>query len=212
MRRILILMILTSAFSVLNAQEFSIEGLYSGSSWKKYSHNFGYSIGYNQYFGSKNRLKIAFLHQTCNSQYDDIYVPESEDTLVHIRRYKPHNVLNSIHLQYGHIVYNRYPAYILMGPEIGLNYYHVSEEYSIVKDGVFQNRLKSIFEENHKFGFGLFIEMNFAEVLNKHIYISLSSHPEITTLESLGMKGSSLPMFVAWLRFNLGVRYKFVKN
>lgn len=213
MRKILIFIILLSTYSALHAQELSLDGLYAGSTWKKYSHNFGYSIGYGQYFGDKYRVNLSFLHLRCNQEYDDIRKSSDDGESFYIEEYTPQNTLNSIYLNFGYKILKKDRASLLCGPEIGLNYYKICEQYKRIANGFLDGgNYQSNYHNRNKFGIGLFIEMNCNEVLFKRISFSLSVHPGITTYKKFGLDGSSGPTMISWIRTYAGIKYTFKTN
>lgn len=196
------------SFSALNAQEFSIDGLYAGSSWKKYSHNFGYNVGYGQYFGDRYRVNLSFQHLECNQEYDDIRRSSGDGESFYIEEYTPQNKLNSVNIGFGYKILKKNQVGILCGPEMGLNYYKIHEQYTRIANGFLDGGdYKSDFQNNNKLGIGLFVEINCKEVIFKGLSFGLAIHPGITTIHKSGLDGSNLPARISWIRTYAGIKY-----
>jgi len=213
MKKIVLSIVFLFSIYATFGQEIEINGAYASSSSKKFLNNFECGIGYNQYIKSKSRIGISLLLYFSTTQYDDIYNSTVDGTSQYIEQIDPNNKRLAVHVNYAFNLINNPKSSLFLGPEIGLNYFWIIEQYDRIPNGnITGGHFSSDYSKNNKISIGFLFEYELKEVINKNISTYLSIHPEITGFEKFGTKGSHNPMFIGWLNFNLGIRYYFLKK
>lgn len=197
----------------LSAQEIEFFATYSGSNYNKFRNNIGYGIGYHHIIKSKNKIGFSLQHSFCNTNYSEIYPSLDDGISTYIKKVDPKNQRIAFKINYAFKVVNNPKSSLFIGPEIGINYFFISEqiqryENEYINAGYYHLDLS----RKNKFGYGFLIEFELKEIITKRMSISSSVHPEITSFEKNGIDGSHLPYFIRWLNFNLGIKYKLIKD
>jgi len=213
MRRIIFIINIISFASTTFGQEIEIDGIYASSSSKKIKNSFGYGLKYHQYIKSKNRLSVSLSQYFYNTPYDDIYGSTADGVSKFIKEIEPNNQRIAIKISYSFRLIDNPKSNFYFGPEIGLNYFKISEQYDRIANGYISGgHYSSNYSVNNRLGFVFFLEFVLREIISKRISISLSTHPEITSFEKFGLVGGYDPPFIGWLNFNLGVKYNLTKE
>ena len=213
MKKIILLIAILSSMTQLSAQEIELFATYSGSNYHKFQHNIGYGIGYHHTIKSKNKIGLSLQHSFCSMNYGEIY-PSLEDGIsTYIKKVDPKNQRIVFKINYAFKLVNNPKSSLFIGPEIGINYFLVSEQIQRYEnEGINAGYYHLDFSRKKKFGYGFLIEFELNEIITKRISISSSIHPEITSFEKNGIDGSHLPYFIRWLNFNLGIKYELIKD
>jgi hypothetical protein len=208
MKKVLIIITFLSFISLTYGQEIEFGGVFASSSFKKFKNNFGYVVGYNQVFKLKNRLGFSFSQYFYNTAYDNIYHPDDDPTSLCIEEIVPQNKRYAIKVSYSFRLVNNPKSKLYCGPEIGLNYFTINEQYERTANGTIEggnfNRNNTV---NNRIGIGFLMEYQLEEVVAKRISTYLSINPEFTSFETFGTMGSPNPYFIEWLNFKFGIRY-----
>lgn len=187
------------------AQEISIAGTYSHSSFNKLENNIGYEIGYNQLIKLKSRLGFTFYQCFYNSQYNYIFMSDA-DGKDYYRDVKPNNQKMEFSIDYSFNVLNNQQAKFYIGPRLGLNYFHIREnvdERPVNETG--SHQYNSNYWENNKIGVGLLLE--YERKVSDNISIFLSTVPEVVFFSKFGLKGSSDDPLIGLINVNLGIKF-----
>lgn len=212
-KQILILALVLGFLSPIYAQELELKGVFASGSSSKFQTNPGYGIGYNHFIKSKNRLGISMTHLFCNSPYADIQSSSEDGTSMYIDQVNPKNQRIAIKLNYGFRLMDKPNARLYFGPEIGLNYFMVNEQYDRIANGYISGgHFTSNYSVNNRFGIGFLLEFELKEIIHKNISTYLSVNPEMTSFGKFGWMGGYTPSLIGWINFNLGVRYSFNKK
>ncbi len=194
--------------SSIYGQEIELNEIYANSSSKKYKTNVGYGIGYNKYIKEKNRFGISITHYFSKTPYDDIYSSSEDGVSIYIKQVEPNNQRIALNINYVFRLIDNPKSRLYFGPEIGLNYFIIKEQYDRIANGYISSGNFTSYElENNRIGIGFLFEFELKEVFHKRISTYLSVNPEITSFEQFGMMGGYDPYFIAWMNFNFGVRY-----
>jgi len=213
MKQTILIIMIFSFISSIYGQEIELKGTYASSSSKKYKTNVGYSIGYNQFIKNKNRFGISVTHYFSKMSYDDIYGSTADGISIYIKRIEPNNQRIALKLNYVFRLIDNSKSRLYFGPEIGLNYFFINEQYErIANEYISGGNFTSNYTEINRIGIGFLLEFEIKEVINKKISTYLSLNPEITSFEKFGMMGGYDPYFIGWMNFNLGIRYLLNKK
>ena len=213
MRRIIFIITIISFASTTFGQEIEIDGIYASSSSKKIKNSFGYGLKYHQYIKSKNRLSVSLSQYFYNTPYDDIYGSTADGVSKFIKEIEPNNQRIALKISYSFRLIDNPKSNFYFGPEIGLNYFKISEQYDrIANEYISGGHFSSDYSVNNRLGIGFLIEFELKEIISKRISISLSVHPEITSFEKFGVMGSHDPWGIGWLNFNFGIRFSLIKE
>ena len=213
MKKIILLIAILSSMAQLSAQEIELFATFSGSNYTKFQHNIGYGIGYHHTIKSKNKIGLTLQHSFCNTNYSEIY-PSLEDGIsTYIQKVDPKNQRIVLKINYAFKIVNNPKSSLFIGPEIGINYFLVSEQKQRYEnEGISAGYYHLDFSRKKKFGYGFLIEFELNEIITKRMSISSSVHPEITSFEKKWIDGTRLPYSIRWLNFNLGIKYKLIKD
>jgi hypothetical protein len=211
-----ILCILISTFSiVLSGQEIEVKGTYAASTFNKFQNTFGCGIGYNEFITPKGRLGASIEYSFYNVSYNNSYT-STADLSRYIQEIQPNNHKIAFKLNYSFNLLKRSKSLLFIGPEIGLSYFIINEEYEqtvITRlDSITRGHYSSSYTVNNRIGIGFLIEYEVKDLIYKRISASVSVHPELSGYESFGMKGSNNPVLIGWLNFNIGFKYSFAKE
>jgi len=210
MRIIFIIIIISFAYPTFG-QEIEIDGIYASSSSKKMKNSFGYGLRYNQYIKSKNRLSLSFSQYFYNTPYDDIFSPDGVSKTC--KEIEPNNQRIALKVSYSFRLIDNPKSNFYFGPEIGLNYFKIREQYDVIASAyIIGGHYSSDYSVNNRLGIGFLIDFELKEIISKRISISLSVHPEITSFEKFGVMGSHDPWGIGWLNFNFGIRFSLIKE
>ncbi|MEA3494847.1 MAG: hypothetical protein U9R42_02310 [Bacteroidota bacterium] len=208
MKQIILIIMIFSFIGSIYGQEIELKGIYASSSSKKYNTNVGYSIGYNQFVKAKNRFGISVIQYFSKTPYDDIYGSGEDGVSTYIEQVDPNNQRIALRLNYVFRLIDNSKSRLYFGPEIGLNYFFINEQYErISNEYISGGNFSSDYTETNRIGIGFLLEFEIKEVINKKISTYLSVNPEITSFEKFGMNGGYDPYFIGWMNFNLGIRY-----
>jgi hypothetical protein len=208
MKKVLVSILFFSFISLTYGQEIELAGIFAGRSSKKFKNNFGYTVGYNQVVKQKNRLGFSFSQYFHNTAYDDIYHPEYDAVSLCIDEIVPRNKRYTIKTSYAFKLVNNPKSKLYFGPEIGLNYFIIKEQYVRIANGSIEGgNFNSNYTVNNRIGIGFLMEYQLEEVVTKRISTYLSVNPEFTSFEKIGTTGSPDPYFIGWLNFKFGIRY-----
>jgi len=177
-----------------------------------FKNNFGYTLGYNKIIKTKNKLGISFSQYSYGTTYDDIRNPEYDPSSLNITETDPKNKRYAFKLNYTFGLVNNSKSKLYLGPEIGLNYFHKNESTERIANGDIESaNYTEDYWVNNRLGIGFLLEFQLDEVISERISTVFSVNPEITSFEKFGTTGSADPIFIGWLDFKLGIRYK-LKN
>lgn len=210
MKKILILFSFMLIISSLKGQDIEISGIFASSSSKMFNNSFGYSLGYNRIVRTKNKLGISFSQYSYGATYDNIYHPEYDPSSLSITETDANNKRFALKLNYAFGLVNNPKSKLYLGPEIGLNYFHKKESTERIANGDIESaNYTQDFWVNNRLGIGFLLEFQLDEVISERISTVFSVNPEITSFEKFGTTGSADPIFIGWLNFKLGIRYKY---
>jgi len=213
MKKVLIIISFLSFISLTYGQEIEFGGVFASSSSKKFKNSFGYTVGYNQTVKLKNRLGFSFSQYFYNSAYDNIYHPEYDPASLSIEQIVPNNKRFTIKANYAFRLVNNPKSKLYFGPEIGLNYFKIKEQYERTANGTIEGgNFNSNYTVNNRIGIGFLMEYQLEEVIAKRISTYLSINPEFTSFEQIGTMGSPDPYFIGWLNFKFGIRYNLINS
>ncbi len=213
MKKIILLIALLVSITQLSGQEIELLTTYSGSSYNKFQNNIGYGFGYNHFIKSKNKFGFIVQHSFCNSNYSEIYGSSEDGISTYIKKVDPKNQRITIKVNYAFKVVSNPKSSLFIGPEIGINYFIISEQiHRLENENISARDYQSEYSKNNKIGFGFLIEFELKEIISKRISISLSVHPEITSFEKFKLDGGYNPYFIRWLNFNFGIKYNLKKD
>lgn len=191
----------------IRCQEIELKAIYTSSTTKEFKNNIGYGLGYN-HFINRNRIGISFSQVFYNTPYDDIYSSTEDGVSIYIKQVEPDNQRIALKINYVFRLIDNPKSRLYFGPEIGLNYFIIREQYDRIANGnISGGHFASNYKKNNKLGVGLLFEFELKEIIHKRISTYLSVNPEITSFEKFGMSGGYEPYFIGWMNFNLGVRY-----
>jgi hypothetical protein len=212
MKKALLIILLFGYISLTYGQQIEFGGIFACSTSKKYADCFGYRVGYNQTVKSNNRLGFAFSEYFYTTAYDDIYPPEFEPSSLLIKQVDPNNKRYSLTVSYAFDLINNPKSKLYFGPEMGLNYFVIKEQYERIPNGdIDGGNFNSNNTFSNRIGIGFLMEFQLEEVMAKKISTYISINPEFTSFEKIGMMGSPYPYFIGWLNLNLGIRYTLNK-
>jgi hypothetical protein len=213
MKKLILALIILGFVVHLSGQEIEFFGHYSGSNYNKYQNNIGYGLGYYHFIHSSNKLGFIFQHSFFNKEYSEIY-PSSEDGIsTYIMDIDSKNQRIAFKMNYAFNVVKHPKSNLLIGPEIGINYFFINEQITRYEnEQISAANYQSEYSENNKFSFGFLIEFELKEIITERMSISSSIHPEFIYYEKIGMTGGHSPTFIRWLNFNFGIKYKLKKD
>jgi hypothetical protein len=211
-----ILSLLIICFSIaLSGQEIEVKGIYAVSTGKNFQNTFGCGFGYNQFITPKNRLGV-FIEYTLNKTYYEESYTSTADLSRYIREVEPDNHRIAFKLNYAFNLLKSPKSLLFLGPEIGLNYFILNEEYqqTVITslDSITSGHFSSSSTVDNRIGIGFLIEYERKDLIYKRISASLSMHPEVIIYHTPGMKGTHDASLIGWLNFNIGVKYRFGKE
>ena len=207
-------LIITSFLVLMNqltAQEITVSSVFSHSSYIKYENNIGYQIGYNQAINSKSRLGFSFSQSFNTRDYNYTFF-SSANGRNYYREVKPSNQRLTFSVAYTYDILNSEKSKLFIGPVVGLNYFRIKEV--IVESPVDVNEIydyTSNYRENNKIGTGLLLKYE-REVLSDKISVFVSTAPELIFFSKSGLEGSSNPVMIGMVNFNLGLNFNMKKN
>ncbi len=213
MKKTILLIAILGSITQLPGQEIELLTTYSGSNYNKFPNNIGYGFGYNHFIKSKNKFGFIVQHSFCNSNYSEIFGSLEDGISTYIMKVEPKNQRITIKVNYAFKVVSNPKSSLFIGPEIGINYFLISEQvHRLENENISAGDFQSEYSRNNKIGFGFLIEFELKEIISKRISISSSVHPEITSFEKYGLDGVYNPCFIRWLNFNFGIKYKLKKD
>ncbi len=213
MKKIIFLFSFLLFISSLYGQDIEISGIFASSSSKMFKNSFGYTLGYSQIVKTKNKLGISFSQYSYGNTYDDIHNPDYDPSSLSITETDPNNKRYALKINYAFGLVNNPKSKLYLGPEIGLNYFRIKEQTERIANGDIEAlKYSSNYTINNRLGIGFLLEFQLNEVISKRISTVLSVNPEITSFEKIGTTGSADHIFIGWLNFKLGVRYKLKKE
>ena len=71
MKSVFAVLITLSLPYVISGQEIEVKGIYAVSSFKKYQSEFGFGLGYNEFFNPKNRFGASMEYSMNCTSYED---------------------------------------------------------------------------------------------------------------------------------------------
>lgn len=191
---------------MISAQEIALSTTFSHSSYNKFKNNIGYEVGYNQFVKLNSRMGFGFSHSFNNTDYSYIFMSDADGMDYH-RAVKPNNQKLTLSFNYSFNVLNRQQSKFYIGPKLGLNYFHVRE---FVDESPVNSMDSYQYHSNHwetnKLGIGVLLEYQ-RNVFTENISVFISSEPEVIFYSQFGLVGSSAPVMVACINFNLGFKY-----
>ncbi len=189
----------------LIAQEITVSSIFSHGSYDKFKNNIGYQIGYNQYINSDSRIGFAFSQGFYYSEYNYIFMSDA-DGVDYYRAVKSENQMITFSLNYGFNILNRNKTNFYIGPKLGLSNYEV-DEYGTERP-VNENdahEYKCAYRETNKVSIGLLLEYD-RKIISNNFYVFFSTEPEITFYSRFGLLGSTAPVMIGFINFNLGLK------
>ncbi len=209
-----ILFFVIASFILLNqatAQEIFISSLFSHSSYNKFQNNFGYEIGYNQFTKTNNRLGFTFSHSFNNTDYNYIFMSDA-DGIDYYRDVDPNNQKITLSINYSFNILNKQQSKFYIGPKLGLNGFNIKEyvdERPVNDTDNYQ--YNSNYWESKKIGIGLLLEYE-RNILSDNISVFFSTEPEVIFFSKSGLMGSSDPIVIGCINFNLGFKFNMGEN
>jgi len=192
------------------AQEISIAGTFSHSSYNKFENNIGYEISYNQLIKLKSKLGFTFSQCFYNSQYNYIFMSDG-DGKDYFRDVKPTNQKMEFSIDYSFNVLNKQQAKFYIGPRLGLNYFHIRENIDERPvNETESHQYNSNYWENNKLGVGLLLE--YERKVSDNISVFLSTVPEVIFFSKFGLIGSSDDPLIGLISINLGIKFNMKKQ
>lgn len=188
------------------AQEIAVSSVFSINSYDKFNYTIGYEIGYNQYFKPYSRLGIAFSQSFKNASYNYTFFSGS-DGQDYYREVDANNQWLAISVNYCFDVLKKQKSKLFIGPELGLNYFRIKENGTELQLNTSekQNYSRDYWDTN-KIGLGLLLEYR-QEIVSDKISLLFSTVPEVIFYSRNGLKGSSNPVVVGAINFNLGLSF-----
>jgi len=215
MKKISTVILLACLSSALFGQEIAIHGSYSLSSIDKYKHNFGFGVGYNHYINSKNRFGILVNYSISPIYYTRSFISNS-DLSSCSQNIEPRNKKIDIKINYVFRVFNKLKSSLYIGPEFGLSYLLINQdiEQVTITHGVDTISLKynSNYSENNRPSLGILIEYELKDIIIKRLSMFFTLNPEVMAYHNPALKVSNQPAIIAWLTFNIGFKYCFIKR
>ncbi|RLD75199.1 MAG: hypothetical protein DRJ10_15735 [Bacteroidetes bacterium] len=211
MKKIFLIIAPLILLNQLTAQEITVSSTFSHSSYNKYQNNIGYEIGYNQTINSKNRLGFSYSQSFNNTDYNYLFSSDA-DGKDYYREVDPANQRLTFSVDYTFDILNSKKSNFFIGPKIGLNYFKINE--SVVESPINVNEsyeYNSNYWENNKVGIGLLLKFQ-RKIFSGMISICLSTVPEIIFFSKPGLMGSSDPVMIGVINFNLGLTYNMKNN
>ena len=196
-------------------QEIELTGTYAASTSIKFQHNFGGGVGYNQFITHRSRLGF-FIGYLINSTPYHQSSASTTDLSTVVRDARPHNQWVTLKISYSFNLLKSSRSLLFLGAEVGLNYFIIDEkgEQTVttrqgdVTSGSFINNTTV----NNRVGVGMLIEYELKDIICKRISPFLSINPEVMSYGRFGLMGSSDPVLIGWMNFNVGVRYTLGKK
>ena len=209
---ILFILIFISSTSIFG-QVIELTGAIANSNYYKYKTNAGYGLGYVHYIKAKSRLGISIAHSVNKTDYDHVYGSLEDGVSVYIKQIEPDNHRIAVKINYAYILIDNPKSRLYLGPEIGLNYYMIRENYDRIENGYISG---GSFSSNDNFinrlGIGIICEIEINEIIYKRLSTFFSINPEIGTFEKNGLMGSYYPYHIGWINFSFGIRCKLTDN
>ncbi len=204
MKKALILFFILFITSSLLGQDIEVSGIFASSSSKKFKNSFGYSLGYNKVVKTKNKLGISFSQISYGNSYDKIYNPTYDPSSLSITETDANNKKFALKLNYAFGLVNNPKSKLYLGPEIGLNYFHIKENTERIANGQIEGgNFDYDYWVKNRLGIGFVLEFQLDEVISKRISTVFSLNPEITAFEEFAAMGGADPWFYGWLNFKL---------
>jgi hypothetical protein len=210
MKKIILLIMSFTLVNNMTAQEIKVASLFSNSSYNKYQNNFGYTIGYNQFVSSRNRLGFTFSQSFNNMDYNYTFFSDADGN-DYYREVKPKNERITFSIDYGFGILKKQKSNIRIGPKIGLNYLNIREFVDEKPNHKNENyQYKTNYWETNKIGIGLLFEYD-RKIFSENISVFFSTETEIIFFSRYGLMGSSDPALTGWINLNLGLKYRLNK-
>jgi len=211
MKKIILLIMSFALINKMTSQEIKVASLFSHSSYDKYQNNFGFTIGYNQFVNSRNRLGLTFSQSFNNIDYNYTFSSDADGN-DYYRDVKPKNERITFSIGYGFGILKKQKSNLHIGPKIGINYLNIREyvdERPANKNENYQ--YKTNYWVTNKIGIGLLLEYE-RNIFSENISLFFSTETEIIFFSRYGLIGSSDPVLTGWINLNLGLKYKINKN
>lgn len=195
----------------LNAQEIAVSSVFSINSYDKFNYSLGYEIGYNQYFKTNSRLGFTFSQSFRNAAYNYTFISDA-DGKDYYREVDANNQWLAISVNYCFDVLKRQRSKLFIGPELGLNYFKIKEngtQHTSIETE--DSKYSSNYWDTNKIGLGLLLEYD-QKIVSDKISLFFSTNPEVIFYSGTGLKGSSNPVVVGAINFNLGLSFNLDKK
>lgn len=208
MNKILIFFFFTLvSFNQTYSQEIKVLGSYSHTNYyDKYESTIGYGIGYNYLIKLKNKLGFVFYHSINADNYEYTFISDA-DGIDYYRDVKVLNQRFTLSFNYAMNIYKGEKSNFFIGPELALNFFMINEEgkEASSREPLNYKEYHSAYNDMGKLGIGFLLE--YERKISDQFSLSFSTHPELVFYSRFGLMGSSGPVLIPWLNFNMSLQY-----